>query len=51
MRIRSATTLALLAAVALPGSAAAASPRVEVMVFGKARLLAAPRFVRAVPRP
>ena len=47
MTIRSATALALLAAAVLPGSAAAASPRVEVMVFGKARLLAAPRFVRA----
>ena len=47
MTIRSATALALLAAAVLPGSAAAASPRVQVMVFGKARLLAAPRFVRA----
>jgi hypothetical protein len=38
---------ALAAMAAAPAGAAAAAPRVEVMVAGKARVLAAPRFVRA----
>lgn len=38
---------ALVAMAAAPAGAAAAAPRVEVMVAGKARVLAAPRFVRA----
>jgi len=46
MRRRTAI-LVFLAAAGLPGAAGAtASPRVDVMVFGKARLLAAPRSVR-----
>jgi len=38
---------ALVSAAAAPAGAAAAAPRVEVMVAGKANVLAAPRFVRA----
>lgn len=38
---------ALVALAAAPAGAAAAAPRVEVMVAGKARVLAPPRFVRA----
>lgn len=60
MRASSVVTLVLAVAAAVSGSAAgapgsaaavtgsaAAAPRVQVMVFGRARLLAAPRFVRA----
>ncbi|MDX6673007.1 MAG: hypothetical protein QOH11_425 [Solirubrobacteraceae bacterium] len=38
---------ALVAMAAAPAGAAAAAPRVEVMVAGRASVLAAPRFVRA----
>jgi hypothetical protein len=38
---------ALVTMAAAPAGAVAAAPRVEVMVAGKARVLAAPRFVRA----
>ena len=47
MTVRRILTAALVTAVAGPVGAAAAAPRVEMMVAGKASVLAAPRFVRA----
>jgi hypothetical protein len=47
MTVRRLLAGALVAAAAAPSGAVAATPRVEVMVVGKASILAAPRFVRA----
>jgi hypothetical protein len=47
MTVRRVLVTALVTAAAVPAGAAAAAPRVEVMVAGKASVLAAPRLVRA----
>jgi hypothetical protein len=47
MTVRRLLIAALVTSVAAPAGAAAASPRVDVMVAGRASVLAAPRFVRA----
>jgi hypothetical protein len=47
MTVRRVLVAALIGAATVPAGAAAAAPRVEVMVAGKASVLAAPRFVRA----
>jgi hypothetical protein len=47
MTVRRVLVTALVTAAAVPAGAPAAAPRVEVMVAGKASVLAAPRLVRA----
>ena len=47
MTVRRVLVAALVSTAAAPAGAAAAAPRVEVMVAGKTTVLAAPRFVRA----
>ena len=47
MTVRRVLIAVLVGAAAAPAGAAAAGPRVEVMVAGKAKVLAAARFVRA----